>query len=238
VIAGILLPGAVGRAAPGLLPGLGAAPAPLVPSREQARDWAVRELSDPAYARAQPGPVQRAVRWLLDRLAGLQVPSEAVPDARTGLVLLLLVAVVVVAVVLLRTGRLRGSVGAAGRAEVFAGTTLPAARHRELADAAAARGDWAAAVRERFRAVVRALEERTVLDERPGRTADEAAGEAARALPDLAPDLAVAARLFDDVTYGGHPAGSEHDARLRSLDDALAAARPMWDAPLTTGSGR
>jgi hypothetical protein len=238
VIAGIVLSGAVGRFGLGLLAGLGAEPVPLVPSREQARGWAVRELSDPAYARAQPGPLQRAVRWLLDQLAGLQVPSAAVPDARTGLVLLLLVAALVVALVLLRTGRLRGSVAAAQRAEVFAGTTLPAARHRALADAAAARGDWTAAVRERFRAVVRALEERTVLDERPGRTADEAAGEAARALPDLAPDLTAAARLFDDVTYGGHPAAPEHDARLRSLDASLAAARPAWDAPLTAGSGR
>jgi hypothetical protein len=77
-----------------------------------------------------------------------------------------------------------------------------------------------------------------VLDERPGRTADEAAAEAGRALPGQAADLADAARLFDDVTYGGHPAEREHDARLRSLDEALAAARPTWDAPLTAGSGR
>jgi uncharacterized protein DUF4129 len=221
---------------PGLLSRLPGEP-PLVPSRQQAREWAVRELSDPAYARAQPGLLQRAVRWVLDRLAGLQLPSDAVPDARTGLVLLVLVGALVVAVVLLRTGRLRGS-AATGRAEVFAGTSLPAVNHRRLADEAAARGDWTTAVRERFRAVVRVLEERTVLDERPGRTADEAAREAALALPDLAAALTDGARLFDETTYGGRPAGPEHDARLRSLDDAVAAARPAWASPLPAGRGR
>jgi hypothetical protein len=230
---------AVGRW--GLAAALGALagkPVPLVPSREQARDWAVRELSDPAYARAQPGLLQRAVRWLLDRLAELQLPTGAVPDARTGLVLLLVVLALVLAVVLTRTGRLRGSGRVRQGAAVFAGSTLTAARHRELADAAAARADWADAVRERFRAVVRALEERTVLDERPGRTADEAAAEAAHALPDLASALGDAAGLFDEVVYGGRPAQAEHDARLRTLDSAVAAARPAWDAAVPAGSDR
>jgi Domain of unknown function (DUF4129) len=203
---------------------------PLTPSREEARGWAVRELTDPAYARAQPGLLQRGVRWVLDRLAGLRLRAEVLPDARTGLVLLLVVVVAVVAVVLPRTGRLRGPGRAAGPAPVFGGGSLSATEYRRRADEAAARGDWAATVRERFRAVVRALEERTVLDERAGRTADEAAAEAARALPDQAAELAAAARLFDEVTYGGRPAGPDHDARLRSLDVAVATGRPVWEA--------
>jgi hypothetical protein len=222
-LVGIALLGSGGRAV-----ALGAATVPLVPSRDEARGWAVRELADPAYARAQPGLLERAVRWVLDRLAALRLRADVLPDARTGVVLAVLLLALVAALVLLRTGRLRGAGRAPGPATVFAGATRSAAAYRQLADEAAARGDWTGAVRERFRAVVRGLEERTVLDERPGRTADEAAAEAGRALPGQAADLTVAARLFDEVTYGGRPAGPEHDAPLRSLDAAVAAARPAW----------
>ena len=57
-----------------------------------------------------------------------------------------------------------------------------------------------------MRAIVRSLEERTLLDPRPGRTADEAAAEAGRPLPRHADRLRAAARTFDDVTYGGRTA--------------------------------
>ena len=83
------------------------------------------------------------------------------------------------------------------------------------ADAHAARGEWADAVRERLRAVVRSLEERAVLDERPGRTADEAAAEAGTALPTCADDLRRSARLFDDI-WGARNAG------LRSIHIPLS----------------
>jgi hypothetical protein len=81
-------------------------------------------------------------------------------------------------------------------------------------------------VRERLRAVVRSLEERAVLDERPGRTADEAAAEAGRALPDCVAGLRAAAVLFDEVWYGGRPAGPASYAALRDLDAQVQAARP------------
>ncbi|NEA03407.1 DUF4129 domain-containing protein, partial [Streptomyces sp. SID10116] len=69
-------------------------------------------------------------------------------------------------------------------------------------EAHAARAHWSQAVQERMRAVVRALEERALLDPRPGRTADEAAAEAGRTLPSHTDRLRAAARAFDDVTYG------------------------------------
>jgi hypothetical protein len=216
------------------LAGWPAAATPLVPSREQARGWAARELADPAYARAQPGLLQRGVRWVLDRLA--ELAPDGAPTTRAGLVVLLLGVLVVAAAVLLRTGRVRGPDRSVRTASLFAGSATTAAGHRALADAAAARGDWAGAVRERFRAVVRTLEERTVLDERPGRTADEAARDAARLLPQLAADLGACARLFDEVAYGSRPARADHDARLRSLDQAVLAARPVWDAAAPAGS--
>lgn len=197
---------------------------PVDPGRDVAREWARRELSDPAYAKARPGLLQRLVEWVVERLQSIHVPSSLVADPRTGAVLLVVVVALVVTVVLLRTGRLRGPGRRAASEAVFSGRALDAAAYRARADAAAAAGRWADAVRERFRAVVRALEERVVLDERPGRTADEAAAGAAAALPSLAAELAAGARLFDDVCYGDRTATAEHDDGLRRLDDAVRAA--------------
>ncbi|MDJ0386424.1 DUF4129 domain-containing protein, partial [Streptomyces sp. G-G2] len=108
-----------------------------------------------------------------------------------------------------------------------------AADHRANAEAHAAAGHWTEAVQERMRAVVRSLEERTLLDPRPGRTADEAAAEAARSLPAHTGELRAAARAFDDVTYGGRPADSGTYTRLRDLDVTLQRTRPL----LTTAGG-
>ncbi|HEX3005575.1 MAG TPA: DUF4129 domain-containing protein [Angustibacter sp.] len=197
---------------------------PVDPGRDLAREWARRELSDPVYAKARPGLLQRLVEWVIERLQGIHV-SSSLTDPRTGVVLLVVLVALVVTVVLLRTGRLRGPGRRAASETVFAGRPLDAEGYRARADEAAATGRWADAVRERFRAVVRSLEERAVLDERPGRTADEAAAEASAALPSLAGELAAGARLFDDVCYGDRTASAEHDRRLRDLDDAVRAAR-------------
>ena len=77
--------------------------------------------------------------------------------------------------------------GAAGRRGCSTGSAeLDAAGHRAAAEALAAQGHLAEAVRERLRAVVRALEERGVLDPRPGRTSGEVARDAGAAAPALA----------------------------------------------------
>jgi hypothetical protein len=74
--------------------------------------------------------------------------------------------------------------------------------------------------------VVRHVEERGLVDVRPGRTADEIARDAGRALPAVAGDLRAAARVFDDVWYGGRTADASSYDRLVAVDDAVAAARP------------
>jgi hypothetical protein len=203
-----------------------AAAPPLDPTREQARDLALRELSDPAYARARPGLVERAVTWVFDRVNDLGIRSSDLTSPAAGVALLVLVAVVVLTVVLLRTGRLRGPGRAGPGRAVFAEQVRTAAEYRLLADQAAEAGRWAAAVQERYRAVVRALEERVVLDERPGRTAHEAAAEAGDRLPAVAVALVDAAKTFDDVVYGERVAVRGDDQDLRALDDAVQRSRP------------
>ncbi|MFC6985013.1 DUF4129 domain-containing protein [Streptomyces cirratus] len=118
-----------------------------------------------------------------------------------------------------------------GATALFDEAARTAADHRAAADAHAAAGRWTEAVQERMRAVVRSLEERTLLDPRPGRTADEAAAEAATRLPQHAGDLRAAARAFDDVTYGGRTGDPDTYGRLRTLDLALERATPLLTGP-------
>ncbi|WP_426562289.1 DUF4129 domain-containing protein [Angustibacter sp. McL0619] len=204
---------------------LGWSTAPLEPGRILAREWARQELSDPVYARARPGLLHRAVQWVLTKLGEIDFRPSALTNPYAALALLALLVVVVAVVVRLRTGRLRGPSRGPRQDGLFDDAVLSAGQHRLLAEHAAAQGRWADAVRERFRAVVRSLDERALLDDRPGRTADEAAREAGRVLPDLADRLTLAATVFDDVSYGDRPATAEDDERLRALDTAVAGGR-------------
>src|SRR5690606_2815683 len=106
-----------------------------------------------------------------------------------------------------------------------------AADHRAAAGRHAAAGQWAEAIRERLRAIGRDLEERVILDARPGRTADELAIEAGAVLPEHAERLREGARIFNDVWYGDRPGTEEGYATLTALDEALRAVKPRpWSA--------
>lgn len=218
-----LLP-APGTGARGLL--VGTADAVVDPDRATARRWAVEELTDPVYARAQPNLLQQAMAWLLDRLDDL-LDTAGGAGSGIGLVVGLALLVVVVVLALLvagpvrrRAGRRRSSTGG-----VFGATVMTASQHRAAAERAAAEGRWGPAVQERFRGTARALEERVVLDVRPGRTADEVAAEAGVALPDAAAPLTRAARAFDDVTYGGRPGDQAGYTACVEADEAVGRSR-------------
>jgi len=198
---------------------------PVDLGRDEAAQLARDELAKQVYRDAGPGLVERLVRWLLEQAGRLLDGAAGVsPGGYAGLVVVLLLVAAAVVAVRLKVGPL--SRRATREEALFVGRTRTAAQHRAAADAHAATGAWAEAVRERLRAVVRSLEDRAVLDERPGRTADEAAAEAGRALPDCAAGLRAAAVLFDEVWYGGRPAGPASYAALRDLDAQVQAARP------------
>jgi hypothetical protein len=72
-----------------------------------------------------------------------------------------------------------------------------------------------------------------LLDERSGRTADEAAADAGGLLPGCADELRHGAAAFDDVHYGGRSASAEVYQRLVDLD-ALA----MTERPIALGAPR
>ena len=193
------------------------------PGRDAARRLAREELSRKEYADAQPPLLVRLVTRAFRALShAFSSASAHVPAGRAGLVLLLLVLAAAVVTVLLRLRPAR----AAARTPLFAGTgDVPADERRRRADALAAAGQHAEAVRERLRAVVRELEDRGVLDPRPGRTADEVAADAGGRVPTVAADLRRATRVFDEVWYGGRPADAASYAVVVEVDGRVRAAR-------------
>ncbi|GAA2157560.1 hypothetical protein GCM10009760_59840 [Kitasatospora kazusensis] len=206
---------------------LSAGGAPVTVPRDAARDAARRELLNPAYHRHDPSVTQRVMSWLGDQLdRALNHLGSAAPSGTTGLLLFLVVAVVIGAALWWRLGAPRRETRAAAALFASDGPRTAAGHRRTAADHAAA-AEWSEAVREQMRALVRALEERTLLDARPGRTADEAAAEAGRALPAHAAALATAARTFDDIAFGERTADQAAYRSLVELDRALAAATPV-----------
>ncbi|MBP0454285.1 DUF4129 domain-containing protein [Kitasatospora sp. RG8] len=204
--------------------------APVTTPRDPARDAVRDELLKADYHRHDPSLQQRVYDWFMDRIDdALNAIAGDGTTGTTGLILFLVVAVVIAAALWWRLGAPRRA--ARTTPDVF-GTAGPrsAAQYRADAERHAAAGQWAEAVREQMRAVVRGLEERTLLDTRPGRTADEAATEAGRMLPGHAADLTAAARTFDDIAYGERTADQAAYQLLRDLDQALERARPALAA--------
>jgi uncharacterized membrane protein len=194
---------------------MAAADVPVDLGRDEAREAAVRELGDPAYVSDDPNPLERAIDWVLTRLGELLAGAGGM-NGITAITVVVAVLALIVIIVRLRVGPTGRALRSDGT--VFGSTAMTAAEHRAAAEKAAAAGDLAEAVRERFRAVVRELEQRGVLDARAGRTVDEVAHEAGQALPVLAGDLRGAAVQFDDVWYGGRPATVEGYRQLVSVD--------------------
>ncbi|MDX2547834.1 DUF4129 domain-containing protein [Streptomyces sp. WI04-05B] len=198
---------------------------PVTIPRDPAREAARRELSKRMYHENDPGLLQRATDALWDWLDKVfNAASTATPGGMVGLVVVLLAVAAVIGALWWRLGSPR--TGPTSSAALFDDRPRSAAEHRAAAEAHAVQGHWNQAVQERMRAVVRSLEERALLDARPGRTADEAAAEAGRTLPAHTDRLHTAARDFDEVTYGGRTATPQMYRRLTDLDDDLERTKP------------
>lgn len=187
-------------------------------TRDAAQEAARAELSKPEYHRDDPSWFERAISWVFEHLARLLDSAAGLaPGGAIGMVALVVLLLLVVLVVRSRLGPLGRSARLAA-ADVLADATCSAAEHRARADAFAAEGRWAEAVRERLRAIVRLLEDGGVLEPRAGRTAAEVAEEAGAALgdPTAAAQLASATRTFDEIWYGKRAATAADDALLRA----------------------
>ncbi|MEU6093199.1 DUF4129 domain-containing protein [Streptomyces sp. NPDC047079] len=206
---------------------------PVTIPRDPAREAARRELSKGMYHENDPSLLQRALNAFWDWVGGLlETASSAAPGGSVGLLVIVLAALALAGALWWRLGTPRRT--PTSSAALFEDRPKSSAEHRAAAEAHAAQSHWNPAVQERMRAVVRSLEERALLDVRPGRTADEAATEAGRALPDHAGRLRAAARDFDDVTYGGRTTGEGTYRRLADLDDDLERSKPQLTAGAST----
>ncbi len=209
---------------------IAAAPPPPI-SGDDARHAAQLELSKPAYHHGDPSIAQRVIQWVLHRIGdALTSAARHSPGKGVGLFLIVLLLVLIVAALAVGVGRVRRTAHAAA-GEIFGETQRNAADHRALARDFAARARYAEAIREWLRATTRELEERGVLDPRPGRTAAELCVEAARSLPGIADDLRRASSIFEKVWYGGKIATSDDEEALRRLDELVAGGHRALAAP-------
>ena len=196
---------------------------PVDPDAETARRWLETELADPVYHQRESLLVQ-AIRWVLEQLQDVRVTAAGF-DPRFAALAIAVTALVIGAVALLITGPVRRNRRAGRSVEVLGEDTRSAQELRASADALAAGGRFSSAVLDRFRAILRSLEERALLEERPGRTAHEAVLEAGGLFPEEQSVLRRGGDLFDDVCYGEAEATADDDAFLRALDARLLATR-------------
>jgi hypothetical protein len=211
---------------------------PLPIDRARAAEEARRELSKHVYAAARPSLLHRIItdvfRWLQREFERVQ---SVAPGRGLGIIVFAGVLIVVALFMLYRFGPLR-------RNELFdspirrrGGPQRSAAEWRAAAERAAADGEWAEAIRSRMRAIARCLEERALIEVRPGRTARELAVEGGRALPAADAPLRAAAAAFDEVWYGGRRGTRERYALVVAADAAIREARPPADALAGSGAG-
>ncbi|TDD53455.1 DUF4129 domain-containing protein [Kribbella antibiotica] len=195
--------------------------------RDQAAREAAEELSKSAYRQSGGSLIERAlnklVEWIADLLDGV---TGASPNGHAGLVLLVALIALIIVVVLWRAGVLRTSKRGTKQQSVF-DTSRPrsAAEYRAQAEQEASAGNYTYAVRSRFRACVAELVERTILDDRAGRTAYEVVADAGRVAPTLRDALQPAALTFTEVVYGNRPGNPTRYAVVVRADDAARTAK-------------
>ncbi|MGY4769910.1 DUF4129 domain-containing protein (plasmid) [Kribbella sp. CWNU-51] len=198
---------------------------PVDIGRDQAAQEAAKELSKSAYRESGGSIVGKAIakvlQWIGDLLDSLTGSS---PNGHAGLAMLIGLLVLVVIVVLWRAGVLPTS-HRTPQAVFDTAKSRTAAEYRAQSEREAASGDYALAILSRFRACVSELTERTILDERAGRTAYEVVADAGRSAPALRGPLQPAALAFTEVVYGNRPGTPERYAAVVAADDAARTAR-------------
>ncbi|MCU1419744.1 MAG: hypothetical protein JWP30_136 [Homoserinimonas sp.] len=199
---------------------------PVDPDADEARRWVAEELSDPRYEAARLTWFDRASSAFWDWLTSLSLEGV---DGPAGLVLLLVglavVAVLVVAFLIFGLPALNRR--SAVTASLFGVQDARSSGElRGAAEAAAGAHDWTLAIEERFRALARALTERTVVVTTPGTTAHGFAMRAAHSFPEWTDELLAAANNFDGVRYLGRDGTEAGYRRLSDLDAAIQGTRP------------
>lgn len=200
---------------------------PVDPNSPQAQDWIRNELARPEYQAAKPTWFDIASKAVQDWLGSLfNGPTGDAGPVLLLVVVLIVAALIVVAFVVFGRPRVNRRTASGRRALFGAGDARSADELRRSAAEAARTADWPLAIEEQFRAIAAALDERTLVEVRPGTTATEFASQAARAAPAQAAGLRQAARTFDEVRYLDRPGSEAGYQQLVALDQELQRLRP------------
>lgn len=213
---------------------ISAAPQPVDP--DEARSRVLEELSKGEYDDS-PGFISWLLgtleTWLLNLLDGIDGSSTA----QAGIAALVALALIVLVILVLRrTGLLRRSHALEVAAELDAEPVLSGDQLRDAARAAidAGRADDGTVLA--LRALVRDLEERTLLDVAAGMTAHEAATRASVHFPDLRGRLQRAADAFDTAAYSHRSVAVKQADDLLRLAEYVAESAPDLSGAETDGA--
>lgn len=210
---------------PGLTTGV-LADVPVDPDAPEATEWLIDELSKPQYQAAKPTLLDRIAQAISDWLQSLEFGTVEGPPA-FGLLVIVILIVVALVVAFLIFGLPRFNRRSAVTGALFGDDDdRGALRIRQDAAAAAARGDYSAAVAEMFRAIARGLAERTIVTTSPGTTARGFARRAGLSFPDLEGRLTESAIAFDEVRYLEHQGTLEQYEAIERLESDLRSAKP------------
>ena len=198
-----------------------------VPERDpsQVRSAVEEVLSRPEFRALEPTPIERAQRWVAERLQRL---LTTVVGGRPGTAL---VGVVVVAGLVALAGMGVRFARGVKRDPAARGRARPARRRTPRDWTAEAEeheraGRWAAAVRCRYRALVATLADAGIVEEIPGRTAGEYRREVGSAVPEAGSAFDAASEVFERAWYGDAPSGPAEAEQVRDLSErVLDAAR-------------
>src|SRR5690606_14187926 len=133
----------------------------------------------------------RFLNWVGELVDSLGSPQIGGGLSIINLLIILAVIAAVIAVAWWVMGPLRRSRQARRAHSVFDDDERRSEAMRDDAQRSASRGDWSAAVLDMYRSIIRSLEERDILDDRPGMTAFEAAIDAGVAFPSASHDVKV-----------------------------------------------
>ena len=204
---------------------------------DDARGRIRRELLKPEYDDS-PGFVQWVLgaieRWLTTMLDGISGSSPAHWVVAVIVGLALLTAAVLV---LRRSGMLRRSAELSVASDLDADPVQTAQLRRRASDAASGER-WDDAVVLAMRALVRDLDERTLVDVVAGMTAHEAAAAAREYFPELSSPLQKIADDFDTAAYSRSSVGAKSARDAVKLAEYLAQTSPtLTDDSVSAFSG-
>ncbi len=202
---------------------------PVEPDAPDARNLLLEELSDPAYAEAQPSWFDLLSQAVLDWFSSLRLAEgDGVPALALLIGGLLLAAAIAAAILIYGVPRWRARSGVG--VELLGDRDRRTARQlRRDAERSASGGDFARAIADRYRAVARALDERTLVPALPGTTAHGFARTAGRVFPAESAALEAAADRFDGVRYFDRAGTADDYALVRELDERLEATPAPLD---------